>query len=91
MLISGGHCQIIIAEDVGQYKVIGKTLDDALGETFDKVARMLGLAYPGGPKIEEFAKRGDENRFPLVRPMYKRPGCDFSFSGLKQREKIVAD
>ena len=83
LLISGGHCQIIIAKDVGQYEIIGKTLDDALGETFDKVARMLNLSYPGGPKIENFAMKGDENRFPLVKPLYRRPGCDFSFSGLK--------
>ena len=87
LLISGGHCQFIIAKNIGNYKVIGRTLDDALGETFDKVARMLGLDYPGGPKIEKLAKLGDRLRFNLVKPMYHRDGCDFSFAGLKTSVK----
>ncbi len=83
LLISGGHCQIVIAEKIGKYKVIGTTIDDSLGETFDKVARMLNLKYPGGPEIEKLAKLGNQDRFKLVKPMFNRPGCDFSFSGLK--------
>ncbi|MBQ4875001.1 MAG: tRNA (adenosine(37)-N6)-threonylcarbamoyltransferase complex transferase subunit TsaD [Rickettsiaceae bacterium H1] len=87
LLVSGGHCQIIIAEGIGKYKVIGKTLDDALGETFDKVAKMLDLEYPGGPKIENLSKIGNQYRFNLVKPMYRRDCCDFSFSGLKTAVK----
>ncbi|MFC1659377.1 tRNA (adenosine(37)-N6)-threonylcarbamoyltransferase complex transferase subunit TsaD [Pseudomonadota bacterium] len=90
LLVSGGHCQILITEGVGQYKKLGETIDDAVGEAFDKVAQMLGLEYPGGPKIEEFAKSGNENRFPLPKPLLpsktnsgKGHKFNFSFSGLK--------
>ncbi len=83
LLISGGHSQILIAEAVGRYHMLGRSLDDALGEAFDKAARLLGLGYPGGPAIETAAKQGDGNRFGLPRPLLGRPGCDFSFSGLK--------
>lgn len=85
LLVSGGHCQIILVKDVGNYEKIGQTIDDALGEAFDKVARMLGLPYPGGPIIEKLAKNGDENRFKLPKPLIndKKHQFDFSFSGLK--------
>jgi len=85
LLVSGGHCQILLALGVGKYQKIGETIDDALGECFDKVAQMLGLAYPGGPKIEKFAKIGDENKYQFPYPLFgiKKHSCNFSFSGLK--------
>ena len=83
LLVSGGHCQILIVEGVGKYKRLGTTLDDALGEAFDKCAKMMGLGYPGGPRVEAAAKDGDGKRFNLPRPMLGREGCHFSFSGLK--------
>ncbi|WP_404382345.1 tRNA (adenosine(37)-N6)-threonylcarbamoyltransferase complex transferase subunit TsaD [Caenispirillum salinarum] len=83
LLVSGGHCQILAVEGVGQYRRLGTTIDDAAGEAFDKVAKMLGLGYPGGPAVQAAAKAGDAARFPFPRPMKGRPGCDFSFSGLK--------
>ena len=83
LLVSGGHCQLQIVEGVGRYRRLGTTIDDAVGEAFDKAAKMLGLGYPGGPAIEAAAKTGDAGRHPLPRPMLGRPGCDFSFSGLK--------
>ncbi|EUK19041.1 tRNA (adenosine(37)-N6)-threonylcarbamoyltransferase complex transferase subunit TsaD [Commensalibacter papalotli (ex Servin-Garciduenas et al. 2014)] len=82
-LTSGGHCQCIHVKDIGDYHRLGGTIDDAAGEAFDKVAKMLGLSWPGGPALEALAKEGDENTFSLPRPLYGRPGCDFSFSGLK--------
>ena len=83
LLVSGGHCQILAVEAVGRYRRLGTTLDDAVGEAFDKVAKMLGLGYPGGPEVERMAALGRSARFDLPRPMMGRPGCDFSFSGLK--------
>lgn len=83
LLVSGGHCQLLCVEGIGQYKRLGTTIDDALGEAFDKTAKMLGLGYPGGPAVEKTALAGDPDRFSLPRPMVGRPGCDFSFSGLK--------
>jgi N6-L-threonylcarbamoyladenine synthase len=83
LLVSGGHCQLLIVEGVGKYKRLGTTVDDALGEAFDKCAKMLGLGYPGGPIVEAAAKLGDGTRFNLPRPMLGRPECHFSFSGLK--------
>lgn len=83
LLVSGGHCMYAIVEGVGKYTIIGKTIDDALGEAFDKTAKMIGLDYPGGPKIEQFAKLGDEKRFKFPKPLLNKGGCDFSFSGLK--------
>lgn len=87
LLISGGHCQFLIAQDVGKYIKLGKTLDDSLGEAFDKVAKTLGLSYPGGPIIEKLAQKGDGTRFKFPRAMIKRTGCDFSFSGIKTAVK----
>ena len=83
LLVSGGHCQLLIVEGVGRYARLGTTLDDAAGEAFDKAAKLLGLGYPGGPAIERAARSGDARRFNLPRPMMGKPGCDFSFSGLK--------
>jgi len=83
LLISGGHCQLMAAEAIGSYRLYGATIDDAVGEAFDKTAKLLGLPYPGGPQIEHLAQQGDPRRFPLPRPMLGREGADFSFSGLK--------
>jgi len=83
LLVSGGHSQFVIAEGVGNYLLLGSTIDDAVGEAFDKTAKLLGLSYPGGPKIEELAKKGDAKSIDLPRPMIGREGCDLSLSGLK--------
>ncbi|WP_137388467.1 tRNA (adenosine(37)-N6)-threonylcarbamoyltransferase complex transferase subunit TsaD [Rhodoligotrophos defluvii] len=83
LLVSGGHTQLVIVEDVGRYARLGTTIDDALGEAFDKTAKLLGLGYPGGPEVERRARAGNPERFPFPRPMVGREGCDFSFSGLK--------
>ena len=91
LLVSGGHCQLLVVESVGRYRRLGTTIDDALGEAFDKVAKMLGLGYPGGPAVERAAARGDPRRFALPRPMLGRPGCHFSFSGLKTAVKQTVD
>jgi N6-L-threonylcarbamoyladenine synthase len=83
LLVSGGHCQCVRVAGVGAYTRLGGTLDDAVGETFDKVAKLLGLGWPGGPALERLAAQGDPARFAFPRPMLGRSGCDFSFSGLK--------
>ncbi len=83
LLVSGGHCQILLVEDVGRYQLLGATIDDALGEAFDKTAKMLNLGYPGGPMIERLAKLGDAHAYDFPKPMAGKPGADFSFSGLK--------
>jgi len=83
LLASGGHCQLLAVEGVGRYQRLGTTIDDALGEAFDKTAKMLGLGYPGGPAVERMARDGQADRFSLPRPMKGRQGCHFSFSGLK--------
>jgi N6-L-threonylcarbamoyladenine synthase len=95
LLVSGGHCQLLAVEGVGRYRRYGGTIDDAVGEAFDKTAKLLELGYPGGPAVEAAARDGDPARFALPRPMKGRPGCDFSFSGLKtavrsQRDKLGA-
>jgi N6-L-threonylcarbamoyladenine synthase len=92
LLVSGGHCQLLAVEGVGHYRRLGTTLDDAVGEAFDKGAKLLGLGYPGGPAIEIAARRGDASRVALPRPMKGRAGCDFSFAGLKTalRERVGA-
>jgi len=83
LLVSGGHTQLVQVEGVGRYRLLGDSLDDAVGEAFDKAAKMMGLGYPGGPRIAALAQRGDPERFTFPRPMVDRPGLDFSFSGLK--------
>jgi N6-L-threonylcarbamoyladenine synthase len=89
LLISGGHTQFQIVEGVGRYHRLGTTIDDALGEAFDKVAKLLGLGYPGGPQVEAHARRGDPKRFDFPRPLKGRKDCNFSFSGLKTAVREV--
>jgi N6-L-threonylcarbamoyladenine synthase len=83
LLVSGGHTQLVLVNGLGDYQLLGETVDDAAGEAFDKAAKMLGLEYPGGPHLARCAERGDPGRFRFPRPMTDRPGLDFSFSGLK--------
>lgn len=83
MLASGGHCQILLVRGVGKYELIGQTLDDSAGEAFDKVSKMLGLGYPGGPIVDRRAAAGNPRAFDFPRPLTDKPGCDFSFSGIK--------
>ena len=83
LLVSGGHSQLVRVQSLGDYELLGDTLDDAAGEAFDKTAKLLGLGYPGGPEIARMAEQGDANRFAFTPPMLDRPGLDFSFSGLK--------
>ncbi len=91
LLVSGGHCQLLIVDGVGRYRRLGTTIDDALGEAFDKVAKLLGLDYPGGPALERVARSGDPRRFDLPRPMRGRADCHFSFSGLKTAVRQIVD
>lgn len=90
-LVSGGHTQILCVTGVGQYERWGTTLDDALGEAFDKTAKLLELGFPGGPAVERMAATGDADRFDLPTPMKGRPGCDFSFAGLKTAVRMAAE
>jgi N6-L-threonylcarbamoyladenine synthase len=90
LLISGGHCQLLGVEGVGKFRLYGTTIDDAVGEAFDKTAKLLGLSYPGGPAVEALAKQGNAKRYPLPRPMRGREGADFSFSGLKTAVRQIA-
>jgi N6-L-threonylcarbamoyladenine synthase len=83
LLVSGGHTQLVDVAGLGQYRILGETLDDAAGEAFDKTAKLLGLPYPGGAALAQLAETGHSNRFVFPRPMLDRPGLDFSFSGLK--------
>ncbi|MEO1292107.1 MAG: tRNA (adenosine(37)-N6)-threonylcarbamoyltransferase complex transferase subunit TsaD [Pseudomonadota bacterium] len=91
LLASGGHCQILEVEGVGQYHRVGGTIDDSPGEAFDKIAKHLGLGFPGGPEVERWAAKGDPTRFALPRPLMDRPGSDMSFSGLKTAARLAAD
>ncbi len=92
LLVSGGHCQLLLVEGVGRYRRLGTTIDDAVGEAFDKAAKLIWLGYPGGPRLEQAALRArDPGRFDLPRPMLGRPGCDFSFSGLKTAVRRCLD
>jgi tRNA N6-adenosine threonylcarbamoyltransferase len=90
LLISGGHCQLLGVQGVGRFRLYGSTIDDAVGEAFDKTAKLLGLPYPGGPSVEAAAKSGNPRRFSLPRPMLGREGADFSFSGLKTAVRQIA-
>ena len=83
LLVSGGHSMLVAVNGIGEYRVLGETLDDAAGEAFDKTAKLLGLGYPGGPVLARAAQTGDVDRFSFPRPMTDRPGLEFSFSGLK--------
>ena len=91
LLASGGHTQLVAVKGVGEYVKLGSTIDDAIGEAFDKVAKLLGLPYPGGPHVERVAKAGNPDRFRLPRPMLGRPKPDFSLSGLKTALRIEAE
>jgi N6-L-threonylcarbamoyladenine synthase len=90
LLVSGGHSQLIEVAGVGRYRIVGETLDDAAGEAFDKVARLLGLPYPGGPELAALAEQGDAQRFALPRPL-KNQGLDMSFSGLKTAARLTIE
>jgi len=83
LLVSGGHCQILYVEDIGKYRLLGSTRDDAVGEVFDKVAKMLGLGYPGGPAIEKLAMNGDNSKYNFPKAFFKEKHCEMSFSGIK--------
>ena len=83
LLVSGGHCQYIIAKNIGEYEVIGKTLDDSIGEAFDKTSKIMGLGYPGGPILEKMSQTGDQNSFSFPKPLINQNDCNMSFSGLK--------
>ena len=91
LLISGGHSQLLAVDGVDAFERLGSTIDDAAGEAFDKTAKLLGLGQPGGPHVEAAARRGDPKRHELPRPLLKRPGCDFSFSGLKTAVRLAAE
>ncbi|MGI9311783.1 MAG: tRNA (adenosine(37)-N6)-threonylcarbamoyltransferase complex transferase subunit TsaD [bacterium] len=90
LLVSGGHTMLVDVEAVGAYRILGQSLDDAAGEAFDKTAKLLGLGYPGGPAIARAARDGRDGRFTLPRPMTRRAGLDFSFSGLKTQVRVTA-
>ncbi|EEG86753.1 putative glycoprotease GCP [Proteus penneri ATCC 35198] len=89
LLVSGGHTQLISVTGIGEYTLLGESIDDAAGEAFDKTAKLLGLDYPGGPVLSKMAQQGTEGRFVFPRPMTDRPGLDFSFSGLKLLRLIL--
>ena len=91
LLVSGGHTQLMAVDAPGKYRLLGQTLDDAVGEAFDKTAKLMGLPYPGGPELAALAENGDAARFPLPRPMTNRPGMDFSFSGLKTQVRLLIE
>ena len=91
LLASGGHCQLLTVNGVGKYDLLGSTIDDAIGEAFDKTAKLLGLGFPGGPALEKIALDGNSKRYNFPRPLAGRPGCDFSFSGLKTAVRYTVD
>ena len=91
LLVSGGHTQLLQVDGIGRYILLGESVDDAAGEAFDKVAKMLGLEYPGGPQVARLALQGNPEAFALPRPMMDRPGLDFSFSGLKTAVRLVIE
>jgi N6-L-threonylcarbamoyladenine synthase len=90
LVVSGGHTELVAVDDLGRYRWLGSTRDDAAGEAFDKVAKLLGLGFPGGPAIERLAREGNPAAHDFPRPMLNRPGCDFSFSGLKTAVALAA-
>lgn len=91
LLVSGGHTQLLAVTAPGHYQLLGQTLDDAVGEAFDKTAKLMGLPYPGGPELAALADHGDPTAFTLPRPMTNRPGLDFSFSGLKTQTRLLIE
>lgn len=91
LLVSGGHTQLVRVDGIGRYQMLGESLDDAAGEAFDKVGKLMGLAYPGGPRVAALAESGVPGRFQFTRPMVNRPGLDFSFSGLKTAVRTTVE
>jgi N6-L-threonylcarbamoyladenine synthase len=91
LLASGGHCQICVVHSAKVFDVLGRTLDDSVGESFDKTSKMLGFGYPGGPALEHKVRDGDDSKFALPRPLFNKNSCDFSFSGLKTAVRIARD
>lgn len=91
LLVSGGHTMLVLVKELGDYQVLGSTLDDAVGEAFDKTAKIMGLPYPGGPELAKLADSGYAEAFKLTRPMTNRPGLDFSFSGLKTQVRLLIE
>lgn len=91
LLVSGGHTMLVLVKAIGNYEVLGSTLDDAVGEAFDKTAKLMGLPYPGGPELARLADSGNANAYELPRPMTNRPGLDFSFSGLKTQVRLLIE
>ncbi|MDR2723788.1 MAG: tRNA (adenosine(37)-N6)-threonylcarbamoyltransferase complex transferase subunit TsaD, partial [Holosporaceae bacterium] len=91
LLASGGHCQLCIVHSIDHFEVIGNTIDDSVGESFDKVAKILGYGYPGGPLIERMSAYGNNKRFSLPRPLCRNGSCDFSFAGLKTAVRVAAE
>lgn len=91
LLVSGGHTQLLAVESVGNYQLLGETLDDAVGEAFDKTAKIMGLPYPGGPELARLALSGNPHKYEMPRPMINRPGMDFSFSGLKTHVRLLIE
>ena len=91
LVVSGGHCNLYDCPGPWDYELLGSTIDDAVGECFDKTAKLLGLGFPGGPAIEREAMDGNDRRFDLPRPMWRKPGCDFSFSGLKTAVRLAVE
>lgn len=91
LLVSGGHTQLVLVRDFGDYELLGESLDDAVGEAFDKTAKIMGLPYPGGPELAKLAEKGDPTRYHFPRPMVNRPGLEFSFSGIKTKALLTIE
>ncbi|PWD85971.1 tRNA (adenosine(37)-N6)-threonylcarbamoyltransferase complex transferase subunit TsaD [Ignatzschineria cameli] len=91
LLVSGGHTQLVLVRDFGNYELLGESLDDAVGEAFDKTAKIMGLPYPGGPELAKLAEAGDPSRYHFPRPMLNRPGLEFSFSGIKTKALLTIE
>ncbi len=91
LLVSGGHTQLVLVKAFGEYELLGESLDDAVGEAFDKTAKIMGLPYPGGPELAKLAENGDPERYAFPRPMLNRPGLEFSFSGIKTKALLTIE
>lgn len=91
LLVSGGHTQLVLVKSFGEYELLGESLDDAVGEAFDKTAKIMGLPYPGGPELAKLAERGDASKYEFPRPMLNRPGLEFSFSGIKTKALLTIE
>lgn len=91
LLVSGGHTQLVLVKEFGHYELLGESLDDAVGEAFDKTAKIMGLPYPGGPELAKLAETGDPSRYNFPRPMLNRPGLEFSFSGIKTKALLTIE